>query len=194
MPWRLLSLPAVAVAFTAGGCTSPADPPAPAAEASTAAPACGPDRAEASFESALPQEVLTRVEVFTVQARNKDSAVVPLDDQERELTVAGLPEGPGWTPWLLTKAREHHPDLPFDEGRRTGPQGSTDWQTPLRDGRYVEYLGLREVQVGFRVTCDTDRYDGTIRTWDLDLSGLILCGLDQPDMLPRQAEGYCDWS
>ena len=58
----------------------------------------------------------------------------------------------------------------------------------------VEYLGLREVQVGFRVTCATERYDGTIRTWDLDLSGIILCGLDQSDMLARQAEGYCDWS
>lgn len=187
----------LAVALTAAGCRAPADSPPPVADATTAPPDCAPEQAALVLDPPTRQDVLTRVEVFDIQTPSSGSphgSITLLDDQERSLTVEGLPADPEWTPWLLTRASAHHPDLVLDEDHHVGPQEPSEFPDGFdKADRYVSFLGLREIEVPFHITCGTDRHEGVIRTWDGTLSGLIACSApqDKSEVVTR-ASAYCD--
>ena len=181
------------------GCTGRTDPPAPLANPTTAAPACPPQQAELVLDPLIREEVLTRVEVFDIEEPSRHGphgSIILLDDQERWLTVDGLLDDPKWTPWLLTRAKARYPDLALDEGYHVGPQEPSEFPDGFdKVDRYLSFRGLREVRVPFHITCATDRHDGTIRTWDSMLSGLIACSAPQDrSEVVKLAGAYCDRS
>ena len=193
----MVSAAAVALAgLAATACTGSAEVVEPSGDV-TAASACGPEQAEVRFDPAAKREVLTYVEVSDVAEPGVATEVVLREEPARKLTVEGLPEGQVWTSWLLDRAREHYPDLPFNESHRA-PSDSVDMHDLKLDGRqpgrYVQYVGVREADLAFQVSCAALRHEGLIRTWDLSFSGLLECGV-RPEKANRpatQAYRHCD--
>lgn len=187
---------AVSAALIGTACTAPADSSAPLVEATTAAPECTPEQAELVLDPLTREKVLTRIEVFDIEAGGTSGSIVMVDDEERWLAADGLPDDPDWMPWLLAQAGDRYPDVPLGQGYHLSSRMSSEFPSGSeRAGRYVAFRGLREVRVPFGITCATDRHVGTIRTWDLAFSGILQCGIPQDKSeVVTQAGAYCDRS